>query len=112
MTDQQYFCATFRASGRGNGPRPLGAPRERQEPPVPEEFDEALEAARAEWASEHEDDTFDESPRVAASMAVTGFRCIDLSQLSSHDLLLVDQLLDRCRAKNPPSRQWLRTLPW
>ncbi|MFB7722256.1 hypothetical protein [Nocardia sp. NPDC056100] len=69
---------------------------------MPEEFDEALEAARAEWASEHDAPYYDHPGTVAAAMP--GYKCIDLSQLSSHDLRLVDDLLTRYRSQRRPSR--------
>lgn len=76
-----------------------------------EEFDEALEAARAEWASEHDSSDyhggFDTMPT-----AIPGYRCIDLSQLSNHDLKVVDEVLVRYRSRLRTSRRHPRWPLW
>ncbi|MFE3754567.1 hypothetical protein ACFXO9_09695 [Nocardia tengchongensis] len=75
-----------------------------------EEFDEALEAARSEWAAEHDLPDYQGDLSAAPTM-MPGYRCIDLSQLSNHDLRVVDDLLRRYRSKRrPPQRRplWVR----
>lgn len=76
---------------------------------MPEEFDEALETARAEWASE-----YDSAPASLGTEAavLSGYKCIDLTQLSSHDLRLVDDLLSRYRSKHRPPRYRRRGPLW
>lgn len=47
----------------------------------------------------------------AATTVLPGYRCVDLSDLSSHDLRLVDEILGKYRSKRRALSRYRRRQP-